>query len=327
MTDIATVVPVYNEVYTLERFHQRLVGVLDTLGMGWTVLYVNDGSADGSSEILAGIAGGDSRVSVIELSRNFGKEAAITAGLDLVDSDAVVVMDADLQHPPLLIVDFLELWRDGADVVYARRRHRDQEGTVKRAGARMFYRILLHGSEIDIPENVADFRLMSRRAVNAVRALRENHRFMKGLFAWIGFEQRSVEYECEARQGGQSKCGVGRLMDLALEGITSFSIEPLRLSSIVGATIVVLAILCGIWVIIKTMLFGDPMLGFPSLMATILFLGGLQLLALGIIGEYIGRTFGESKRRPIYIIKDIQNRSNVAPATPFDMANHRQGVD
>ncbi len=311
MTDLAVIVPVYDEVQSIEQFHNELLTVLGTLGLVWRVLYVDDGSCDGSSDVLERLASLDGHISVIELSRNFGKEAAITAGLDFTDSDAVVIMDADLQHPPEMIVEFVKHWRNGTDVVFARRRNRYIESVLKRVGSRLFYKILRYSSDVDIPEDVGDFRLMSRRAVEAVRKLRERHRFMKGLFAWIGFEQKYVEYDCVSRSAGHSKWGLGQLMNFALDGVTSFSIRPLRISSIFGAVIAILSFFYGSWIIIKTLVFGDPVPGFPSLMVVILFLGGIQLLALGLIGEYIGRTFGESKRRPIYVVKDIKNPADL----------------
>lgn len=308
---LGIVIPVFNESATLSTLHERLTAVLNSLDSNWQVVYVNDGSTDDSREQLSNIASGEPRVSIIELSRNYGKDAAMTAGLDLVSAEAVVVMDADLQHPPETIRQFVEKWRAGDDVVVAKRKNRSADESWRRVGTKVFYHLLRGNADFDIPEDVGDFRLMSYRAVEALRRLRENHRFMKGLFSWIGFEPSVVEYECPDRLSGHSKWSARALWNYALEGLISFSIRPLRVASIVGAITAFLSLIYGFWIAFRTLLFGDPVPGYPSLMVVILFLGGLQLLALGIIGEYVGRTFGESKRRPVYVIKAVTNRENL----------------
>ena len=323
---LGVVIPVYNEAACLRTLHERLTTVLRSLNLEWQIVYVNDGSTDDSGRILTELGFGDERVSVIELSRNFGKEASMTAGLDMVSAEAVVIMDADLQHPPEVIAEFVTLWRAGADVVVGKRRDRAYDQLWKRIGARFFYTLLSGHANIDIPRDVGDFRLMSKPAVLSLRRLRESHRFMKGLFAWIGFDSHVVEYDCLERESGQSKWGLPKMFNLALEGLTSFSIRPLRIASVIGALTASLSLVYGLWITLRTMFFGDPVPGYPSLMVMILFLGGLQLLALGIIGEYVGRTFDESKDRPVYVVRGVinpQHLLDVEPIAPPARRNNR----
>ncbi|HYQ98876.1 MAG TPA: glycosyltransferase family 2 protein [Casimicrobiaceae bacterium] len=300
---VSVVVPVFNEEAVLPEFHRRLAAVLDAIGAPAEIVYVDDGSSDGSSALLAGLHAADARVAVIELSRNFGKEAAMSAGLDHAGGDAVVVIDADLQDPPELIPDMLRAWRDGHDVVLMRRRSRAQESWLKKATARAFYGAIGRIGTIEIPANVGDFRLLSRRAVAAVRRFPERSRFMKGLFAWIGFPCREIEYDRDGRYAGETKWNYWRLWNFALEGITSFSVVPLKMASYVGFVTALVAFAYGGYFIVKTLVFGDPVRGFPTLVAVVLFLGGLQLMALGIIGEYLARMFVEVKQRPLYLVQ------------------------
>jgi glycosyltransferase involved in cell wall biosynthesis len=244
----------------------------------------------------------DPRVSVVDLSRNFGKEIALTAGIDHARGDAVVLIDADLQDPPEVISELVKAWRDGHDVVYGKRISREGETLVKRATAHVFYRLIQHLSYVRIPEDTGDFRLLSRRAVDALKLLREQHRFMKGLFAWVGYSQHAVPYRRDPRFAGQTKWNYWRLWNFALEGITSFSSAPLKLSTYFGLIVAATAFLYGAWIIMKTLLFGEIVRGYPTLMVTVLFLGGAQLVAIGIVGEYIGRMFDESKNRPLYLL-------------------------
>jgi glycosyltransferase involved in cell wall biosynthesis len=300
---ISVVVPVYNEQDVLQEFHRRLGAVLDGLAAPAEIVYVNDGSHDGSMALLTALHDGDARVAVVDLSRNFGKEIAMSAGLDHAGGDAVVVIDADLQDPPELIPDMVRAWREGNDVVLMRRRSRANETWLKKATARAFYRAIGRMGTIDIPENVGDFRLLSRRAVDSLRRFPERSRFMKGLFAWIGFPCREIEYDRDGRFAGESKWNYWRLWNFAIEGITSFSVVPLKAASYVGVVTALAAFAYGGFVVAKTLLRGDPVPGYPTLVTLVLFLGGLQLMALGIIGEYLARMFIEVKQRPLYLVQ------------------------
>lgn len=303
MTQFTVVVPAYNEADGLQAFHQRLRAVLDTLGMPCQVLYVDDGSRDSTWAVIESLMASDAAVDALRLSRNFGKEAAMTAGLDHCDADAVVVIDADLQDPPELIPQLVDAWHEGHDVVYAVRDARDGESRLKRFTSAAFYRTMERLSDTPIPRDTGDFRLLSRRAVLALRQLRERQRFMKGLFAWIGYPQAAVHYRREARASGRSKWNYWRLWNFAVDGITSFSAVPLKIATWLGLATAGLAFAYGVYVFIKALIWGDPVRGYPTLMLVILFLGGVQLLALGVIGEYLGRLFTESKQRPLYVIE------------------------
>lgn len=300
---LSVVVPAFNEQAVLHEFHSRLSKVLDTLGVPAEIVFVNDGSTDDTPEMLYRFREQDPRVAVVELSRNFGKEIALSAGLDHALGEAVVVIDADLQDPPELIPELIKQWREGYDVVYATRVARDGETYLKKATAGAFYRLIQNVSRIKIPADTGDFRLLSRRAVEALKQLREQHRFMKGLFSWIGYPQKSVPYRREPRFAGETKWNYWRLWNLALEGITSFTIAPLKLASYIGVLTSLAAFIYAVKVIYKTLVYGDPVQGFPSLMVVVLFLGGVQLLTLGVIGEYLGRMFDETKGRPLYFTK------------------------
>ncbi|TGD71723.1 glycosyltransferase [Mangrovimicrobium sediminis] len=300
---ITVVVPIYNESDVLAQFHERLCGVLDACAGEFSILYVDDGSEDDSLALLHDLRSTDSRVGVIELSRNFGKEVALSAGLDHAGGEAVIVMDADLQDPPELIPQFIDAWQAGYDVVYGQRRDRRGDSPFKRNSARAFYRVLGVLSDVEIPRDVGDFRLLSRRAVEALKSLPERHRYMKGLFAWIGFPQKAIPYDREARVAGVSRWNVWRLWNFALEGITSFSAAPLKMATYLGLVTSTVAFIYGVYMLLRTLFFGNPVPGYPSLIIVILFLGGVQLICLGIIGEYLARTYNESKQRALYFIK------------------------
>jgi len=300
---LSVVVPAYNEEEVLPEFHRRLTEVLETLGCSCEILYINDGSSDETLKTIKDFK--DPSVAVIDLSRNFGKEIALTAGLDHARGDAVIVIDADLQDPPELIPQLIEKWQEGFDVVYARRISRDGETFLKKLTAKLFYRFIQGVSRVKIPEDTGDFRLLSRRAVEALKKLRETHRFMKGLFAWVGYPQIAVNYRRDPRFAGQTKWGYWRLWNFALDGITSFTITPLRIATYVGLMTAVGSFTYALFVIYKTLAYGDPVQGYPSLMVVILFLGGVQLMSLGVIGEYLGRMFNETKHRPLYLINSI----------------------
>jgi len=311
--ELTVVVPVYNEAPVIEDFHRRLAAVLDTLPTTAEVLYVNDGSTDDSMRLLRGFADTDPRVVLLDFSRNFGKEIALTAGLDHAGGDAVIVIDSDLQDPPELIPDMLREWRAGADVVMMRRQSRDGESWLKKATANLFYRFIGSIGELRIPADVGDFRLLSRRAVDALRSLPERTRFMKGLFAWVGFRQTTLDYGRDARFAGVTKWNYWRLWNLAIEGITSFSSAPLKMASYIGLAAAIYALGAGVYVLGKSLIYGDPVAGYPSLMVTVLFLGGVQLIALGIIGEYMARMFVEVKGRPLYLLSGIYRQRAALP--------------
>jgi glycosyltransferase involved in cell wall biosynthesis len=318
---LSVVVPTYNEREVLPEFNRRLGAALASLDMDGEIVYVNDGSADGTREVLDALAEADARVGVLHLSRNFGKEVALTAGLDHAGGDAVVVIDADLQDPPELIPKLVEEWHRGWDVVYAKRKERRGESWVKRATAYAFYRVIQGMSRVRIPEDTGDFRLISRRALDALLALRERHRFMKGLFAWIGYQQTAVLYDREPRYAGLTKWSYWRLWNFAVEGITSFSTAPLKIATYIGLLTAIGAFIYGIFMIYRTLVYGETVQGFPTLIVVILFLGGVQLTSIGMIGEYLARMFEETKNRPLYLVDDYRsartarNRVEVAAGT------------
>jgi glycosyltransferase involved in cell wall biosynthesis len=298
---IAVVVPCFNEEEGLPEFHRRLVAAMDAISANWSVCYVDDGSTDKTRVVMESLAT-SGRVAVLGLSRNFGKEAATTAGLDHADGDAVVVIDADLQDPPEVIPELVAVWREGVDVVFAQRRVRVGESWLKRVTATGFYRLMGGVGDVRLPRDTGDFRLMSRRAVDALGQLRERHRFMKGLFAWIGFSSRAVLYDRAPRHAGDTKWNYWRLWNLAIEGVTGFTVLPLKIATYVGLLIAVAAGVYGTVIVIRTLLIGSAVPGYPSLLAVILFLGGAQLTTLGVIGEYLGRVFNETKHRPLYLV-------------------------
>jgi len=304
---LTVVVAAHNEALALPMLHARLRAVLDTLeGIDGRVVYVDDGSTDTTWAVMQGLAEADPCVGVLRLSRNFGKEAALTAGLDVVDDGAVMILDADGQDPPELIPEFVALWQQGYDNVYGTRLVRDGESWLKRSTAKTFYRVIGRLSKTPIPADTGDFRLLSPRALQALGQLRERHRFMKGLFGWVGFRRKALPYHRHARLIGESKFGFWRLWNFALEGITGFSTAPLRVTTYLGLAAASFAFLFALVVVLKAALYGDRVAGWPTMMAVILFLGGIQLIALGLIGEYLGRLYEESKQRPLYLIDTWQ---------------------
>jgi len=309
---LSVVVPLYNEEAVLPAFHRRLAAVLAELPGSSEMIYVDDGSTDDTPRILEALKALEPAVGVARLSRNFGKEQAMSAGLKLARGAAVTVIDADLQDPPELIPVMLAAWRRGADVVNMRRRSRRGESWLKKATARAFYRAINRLSEVAIPEDVGDFRLLSRRAVEALNLLPERGRFMKGLFAWIGFRQVTLDYDRDARAGGASKWRYWTLWNFALDGITAFSLAPLKAASYLGVASAAGAFVYALYFLLKTLIVGDPVAGFPTLIVTVLFIGGLQLMATGVLGEYLGRLFLEGKRRPLYLLESY--RPPAAPA-------------
>jgi polyisoprenyl-phosphate glycosyltransferase len=309
---LSIIVPTFNEEDVVAEFHERLTNVLDAIDMESDVIYVDDGSSDKTLKILSGLQEQDSRVGIIHLSRNFGKEIALTAGIDHCTGDAVIVIDADLQDPPELIPDFIRIWREEkANVVYGLRTERKGETIVKKATSYLFYRIIEKVGRVKIPRDSGDFRLLDRIAINALRELPEQHRFMKGLFAWIGFKQVPLSYQRDPRYAGETKWNYWQLWNLAVEGLTSHTVAPLQFASYFGIGVALVAFFYGAYIMFKTLFYGDPVAGYPSLMVAVLFLGGVQLVSTGILGEYLGRIFNETKRRPLYFVKFYKKASKI----------------
>jgi len=302
-TLLSIIVPAYNEQAVILEFHKRLSSALEKADISKAeIIYVNDGSTDDTLSLLLSLMREDQRVEVMDLSRNFGKEAAMTAGIDNSRGDAVIVIDADLQDPPELIPSMVQEWHAGFDVVYMRRRSRSGESRMKKITARAFYALMARIGQVKMPENVGDFRLLSRRAVDALKQMPERTRFMKGLFAWIGFPAKELTYDRDPRYAGVTKWNYWGLWNLAIEGITSFTIAPLKIASYIGFLTTLTALIFGLFVLAKTVLFNVPAPGYQALMIPILLLGGLQLLAIGVVGEYLGRMFIETKQRPLYLV-------------------------
>ncbi len=306
---ISLVVPFYNEEGGVQQFFQSLEMALSNLygRYDFEVLCINDGSKDETLKHLVLMQQSQKKIKIriVDFSRNFGKESAITAGLDFAVGDAVVPIDSDLQHPPALVAEMIALWESGYEVVLARRANRDTDRAIYKLAARTFYEVSRHISHTDIPPDVGDFRLMDRKVVDAVNSLRENCRFMKGIFAWVGFRTAVVDYQVEVRRQGNSKFNGWKLWNLALDGITSFSTVPLRMWTYVGSLIALAAFFYAVYLIVKTLVFGAETPGFASLMSVILFASGVQLMGIGILGEYIGRVYAEVKGRPAYIVREV----------------------
>ena len=303
---ISIIAPVKNEEDTILPFIERVGAILDGVARqdGWEILFVDDGSTDSTLAAIVAANMRDPRVRAISLSRNFGKEAALSAGLDHARGSAVIPMDVDMQDPPEVLPEMIAQWRDGYEMVFGVRRCRESDGFAKRVTAGLYYRAHNWVSSDKIPENVGDFRLMDRKVVDVIRKMPERNRFMKGLFAWAGFKQAAVEYDRAEREHGSTKFNYWKLWTLALDGITSASTVPLRIWSYVGALVALFAIGFAGWLAIETMIFGNPVPGYASLMTSVLFLGGIQLISLGVLGEYVGRILTETKQRPLYVVRD-----------------------
>ncbi len=301
--DISLAVPFYNEEDGIDVFFERVESVMRQLPSSYEIVCVNDGSRDGTLGLLLRHRERNPRIVVVDLSRNFGKDIALTAAIEHCRGKAVVPMDADLQDPPELLPRLIEKWREGFEMVVARRVSRQSDTAIKRVSAHWFYRLFNRMATIPIPADAGDFRLMDRCVVDALKTLPESNRFMKGLFAWVGFREATVEYVREARAKGTSKFNYWRLWNFALDGIVSFSSLPLRVWSYLGAMVSLVSLIYALWLIIRTFVFGRDVPGYPSLMVAILFMGGVQLISLGVIGEYLSRIFNESKRRPLYIVR------------------------
>ncbi len=301
--ELSIVIPCKNEADNLEHLFERLRRTLDPLQLSYELVCVNDGSQDNTLEKLIAFHQRDPRIKVVNLSRCFGKEIALTAGIDHTSGKAVIPLDADLQDPPELIPEMLQQWRQGYQVVYAVRRSRQGESWLKQFTANSFYHVIDQLSQVRIPRNTGDFRLLDRQVVEAIKQLRERTRFMKGIFAWVGYRQTAIFYDRAPRFRGKTQWNYWRLWNLAVEGITSFSSWPLRVWSYLGLGISLLALLYGLFLIIRTLLFGSDVPGYASLAVIMLFLGGIQLISLGVIGEYLGRIFEEVKGRPLYLVQ------------------------
>ncbi|SOY55052.1 glycosyltransferase family 2 protein [Cupriavidus taiwanensis] len=301
---LSLVVPCYNESESIGQFFASVIPVLECIdAIRFEIVLVNDGSTDDTLERLVAHSQRDPRVRVVDLTRNFGKEAALTAGLDEALGDAVIPIDADLQDPPALIPEMVRRWREGAEVVLAQRSSRACDSWLKRVTAGAYYRVHNKLSDQKLPVNVGDFRLMDRTVINALKQLPERHRFMKGLFAWVGYRTVIVPYEREARSAGRSKFSGWRLWNFALEGITSFSTMPLRSWTYIGVAIALGAFGYGAFIVARTLVLGVDVPGYASLLSALLFLGGIQLIGLGVVGEYVGRIYDEAKGRPIYLVR------------------------
>ncbi len=301
---LTILVPVHNESDVLDTLYLHLSRVIRQLTVSVELLFVDDGSVDSSLKILQRYKRIDPRVGILSLSRRFGKELAVSAGIKYANGDALIIMDADLQDPPECIPDMVQAWlKGGYDVVAMRRQCRSSDSWQKRLSARFFYRFLNAISDIDIPENVGDFRLITRTVIDALNRLPEQNRYMKGLFAWVGFNTLTLDFERPARFRGNSKWATLKLVKLAMDGLTAFSIKPLRLATVTGFICAIFAFAFGAYYLLKAAVYGDPVAGFPTLVTVITFLGGMQLLAIGLLGEYIGRMFVETKRRPLYLVK------------------------
>ena len=310
---LSLVVPVFNEEESIDIFLDTVAPLMERDGLRFEMVFVNDGSHDNTLSHLLDRSAGDRRLRVVNLSRNFGKEAALTAGIDHAKGDVIVPMDIDLQDPPALIEAFMARWRDGYDIVYGVRTRRTWDSAAKRLSAGWFYRVFNSISPVRIPENVGDFRLVDRRAVEVLRQLPERNRFMKGLFAWVGFTSIGVPYERPQRAAGSSKFNLWRLWNFAIDGVVSFSTAPLRAWFYVGVAIAAVAVLYALFIVTRVLIFGIDTPGYASLLIAVLLMGAIQLLSLGIIGEYLGRLFVEVKSRPIYVIEGVYEDGTVQP--------------
>ncbi len=303
--DVSLLIPVFNEAEALPFLLRELNQVLGQVNLTCEIIFINDGSTDQTLDLLKNISEKDKRILIIDLSRNFGKEAALTAGLDICRGRAAIPVDADLQDPPDLIPELIAQWGKGYDVVNAVRRSRREDSRLKRYSAHVFYRTLGRLSAINLPADTGDFRLLSRPVIDALKAMPERRRFMKGMFAWVGFRSTDIFYDRKARIAGKTTWNYFKLLNLAIEGITSFSSAPLRLAMYLGLGVAFLSMTYAAVVIFKTLVWGESVAGYASLMVALLFLGAMQLICIGIIGEYLGRVYEESKGRPIYLVKSI----------------------
>ena len=309
MKKISILIPCYNEEKSLPLLYPELLKLMESMpAYEWELMFVNDGSRDDTLQVLKQLREKDPRVNYVDLSRNFGKENAMLAGFDHVTGDCMVIIDADLQHPPTLIPEMVKWWEQGYDDVYAKRKSRGKESWLRKRLSLGFYKILQSSSRFDVLQNVGDFRLLDRCCVNALKSLRESERYTKGMYSWIGFKKKELLFEQGDRVAGESSWSYRQLFSFAIDGITSFTTLPLRISTVVGFIVSLCAFLYMVYVFFKAVIVGEPVQGYPTLVILILFLGGIQLLSLGIIGEYIGRIYNETKNRPDYIVREINGQ-------------------
>lgn len=305
MKKVSILIPCYNEEASLPILYPELKKLMDSqIDYEWEVLFVNDGSRDNTLTIIKELRNQDKRICYVDLSRNFGKENAMLAGFDYATGDCMVIMDADLQDPPSLIPEMLRYWEEGYDDVYAKRNNRGKESWLRKQFSLLFYAILQKSTRFEVLKNVGDFRLLDRCCIEALKKLRETERYTKGMFCWIGFKKKEIIFNRGDRAAGKSNWNFFSLFNLAIEGITSFTTTPLRFSTVLGFIISLFAFILMIFYLVKTIIWGDVIQGFPTLITVILFLGGIQLFSIGILGEYLGRIFNESKNRPVYLVRE-----------------------
>lgn len=302
---ISILVPCFNEEESISTLYERLKNTTDSLGQyKWEYIFVNDGSTDKTLRIIKNLSDSDENIKYIDLSRNFGKEAAMLAGIDFCNGDAVIIMDADLQHPPELIPEMIEEWENGFDDIFAERISRGKESILRRNLTKTFYKVLNSNSGIDMMPNVGDFRLLDRKCIEAIKQIRESKRYTKGIFSWIGFKKKSVRFHQGDRIAGKSSMSYPKLIKLALNGFITNTTAPLRLATLLGFIVSLCAFAYMIFIFVRTLIYGEEVRGFPTLIIIILFLGGVQLISLGIIGEYIAQITHETKNRPVYFIRE-----------------------
>ncbi|MFI3320911.1 MAG: glycosyltransferase family 2 protein [Rikenellaceae bacterium] len=307
MKKISILIPCYNEESCITPLYKAITEQINQIeDYEWEILFVNDGSSDNTLSLIQEIAANDNKICYIDLSRNFGKECAMLAGFDYVTGDCMIIMDADLQDPPSLIPKMIEKWEEGYEDVYAKRTKRGKESWLRKKLSTLFYKILQNSSRFDILKNVGDFRLLDRICIDSLKRMRENERYTKGLFCWIGFKKCELTFQRDSRISGESKWNYSSLFELAIEGITSFTTSPLRISTYIGFLVSIFSFVYMCYFLIKTFIVGDEVQGFPTLIVVILFLGGVQLISLGIIGEYLGRIFNETKQRPTYFVREYK---------------------
>ena len=327
MDKITIIVPCYNEQDAVEEFYLEASSTLKNISdCDFEYLFINDGSSDDTLNRLQELASREPKVSYLSLSRNFGKEAAMMAGLDYAEGDAVIIMDADLQHPPELIPEMVRWWHEGYDDVCAKRTDRNDETWFKRKMANIFYSCLQSVSRFRVQRDVGDFRLLDKRCVAALRLMRESQRFTKGMFTWVGYRKKEIPFHVRPRAAGTTTWSYLALFNLAVEGLTSFTTAPLRLTTILGTCVSAVAMFYMCWVLFNALCYGDPVAGYPTLMTVILFLGGIQLFSLGIIGEYLGRVFAESKRRPVYLVDECNGQKMIydtASSKAYEPERHK----
>lgn len=323
--EIGVVIPVFNEADNIEGLVSRLVPVLERVSSSFEVVFVDDGSSDATMEMLRKVNARDRRLTAVSFSRNFGKEIAIAAGLDHTEADAVVIMDADLQHPPEVIEAFVAKWREGYKNVYGQRTDRAVDSALRRTFTRKFYDIFALFGETPLPEGAGDFRLLDRQAVLSLRAMGERARFSKGLYAWIGFKSIGVPFQVAERAHGVSKFSYGKLTRFAIDGLMSFSTLPLMVWTYIGVAVSIFALFMAVYLLLQTLIYGVDVPGYASIIVSVMFLGGIQLLSLGVLGEYIGRIFGEVKRRPLYLVAERVGEPSQPDRAPIPM-RHGQRV-